>query len=82
MWHKPTDPLPTNLYVGDRIALIVVERAHACAPLKPFIVMLTAGESGWTADDPTFNGYGPTDGVAWATEKDLLAAAADVYEGT
>ena len=80
-WKQPNEPLPENFYAGDRIAIIVVERAHACAPLRPRVVMLTALESGWTPDDEVYSGYGPQDGVAWAAERDLTTDAVAVYAG-
>jgi hypothetical protein len=81
-WHRSDEPLPENFYAGDRLAIAVVEREELHAPLKPRIVMLTAREHGWEADDPTFSGYSPSDGEFWAIEKELLGdAALAAYKG-
>lgn len=73
-WMKPEEEMP-EVEVGDRILLIVVERAWEKAPLMPRLVILEAEDESWTSPDPTYVGYSPEDGVLWAHEKDVCAIA-------
>lgn len=73
-WTRPEEGLP-NVWVGDRVAIIVAERASDNTPLRPSLVMLIATEDGWRCDDPTYSGYTPEDGVFWSTERDICSFA-------
>jgi hypothetical protein len=79
-WNKPTDPLPENFCVGDRLLIVVAERKTHCEPIRPFLVVIEATETGWRCDDDTFNGYSKDDGVAWACEREVLKDAASAYD--
>lgn len=71
-WTRPEEGLP-QVWVGDRVAVIVAERPYAGAALRPYLIMLTATEDGWKPDDPHYHGYTPEDGVFWSTEDSVCA---------
>lgn len=73
MWHTP-DEQP-NCEAGDRIVIIVNERAHANGPLMGRLVILEATETGWFSPDDYYAGYTLGDGVFWAYERDVCQAA-------
>jgi hypothetical protein len=69
-WMKPAEELP-DVYAGDRVCIIVMERESAGKPIKPRLVTLEATEDGWDAIEDLYQGYTPHDGVLWSTEKDI-----------
>lgn len=71
-WTKPTEALP-DVYAGDRVCIIVMEREHAGGPIKPRLVILEATEDGWDSLEDVFQGYTPHDGILWSTEQDICA---------
>jgi len=73
-WHSPSEELPDTLYAGDRVLIVTMERERADWPVRPELVVIRAEENGWSCRDEVYDGYGPTDGVAWITEKELLKA--------
>lgn len=73
VWHS-VDESP-SLYVGDRLVIIVHECPYHGAKPRHELVIIQAEENGWSSPDPTFSSYGPTDGVAWAYEGEVLELA-------
>jgi len=76
-WSKPTEEYP-SVEVGDRVAVIVMEREHATAPIRPRLVILIATESGWDSTEEMYQGYTPNDGVLWSAENDICRSAATI----
>lgn len=73
-WSDPQKEYPA-VEVGDRIVVIVMEREHAGAPIRPRLVILVAREFGWDAIEEMYQGYTPNDGALWSTEKDVCQIA-------
>jgi hypothetical protein len=73
-WMKPSEEMP-KVEVGDRIVIIVRERAASNLLLRPRLVVLEAEENGWHSPDSFYTGYTPMDGVLWATEKSVCEIA-------
>lgn len=73
-WMKPSEETP-DVTVGDRIAIIVMERAAPGSPIGPRLVILEAIEDGWHSPDPTYAGYSVDDAFLWATESSVCAIA-------
>lgn len=73
-WKKPSEAFP-EVYVGDRVIVIVEEVNPRTAKIGFRLVVLEATEDSWDSIDETYDGYTPEDGVLWTTEKDLCAAA-------
>lgn len=73
-WVRPSEAMP-KVWVGDRVVIVVAERASDGTPLRPTLVILTATEDGWSCGDATYHGYTPEDGLFWSTERDVCAFA-------
>ncbi len=54
MWVKPDEQLP--LEAGDRVFVVVNERAYEGGPIVPRIIVLIAQEYGFIAEDETYSG--------------------------
>jgi len=73
-WMKPEEE-PPAVYAGDRIVIIVKERATATSPIRPRLVILEATEDGWHSPDPVYAGYSIDDAFLWSTEESVCAIA-------
>ena len=73
-WTKPSEGLP-ECECGDRVVVILREREHARAPLKPRLIILEATEHGWNSPDELYVGYSPEDGELWSMESDVCQIA-------
>ncbi|WP_230679034.1 hypothetical protein, partial [Streptococcus pneumoniae] len=56
-WTKPTEELPEDFYVGDRVLGVLNEWNPRTKKIERRIVILEATESGWRCDDDTYAGY-------------------------
>lgn len=74
-WMKPTEEVPDEVEVGDRVCIIVVETMPGRKKPSPRLVILEATEDGWESMDDVYAGYTPQDGVLWSTEKDICQIA-------
>ena len=73
-WTAPSEGMP-DVYAGERVLVIVMERATDRDPIKPRLVTLEATEDGWRAVEDMYAGYTTFDGVLWTTEKNLCQIA-------
>jgi hypothetical protein len=73
-WMRPCED-PGDMTCGDRIVIVVRERATTTAPLQNRLVILEATEDGWHSADPVYAGYSLHDGLLWAKEQDLCSIA-------
>lgn len=78
MWKRPEefDQHSSGIHCGDRVAIIVEERRYHGDLIERMLVVIEATEESWRCDDPSYSGYGISDGVMWAMERDVVAAAA------
>lgn len=73
-WMKPEEELP-ECEVGERVVMIVRERASPRTKMTDSIVVLVAKEGGWGSPDLVYDGYTPEDSILWTYEKDLVKIA-------
>lgn len=74
-WMKPTEQLPDELDVGDRILGIVREARYPGGKPRPLLILLEATEDGWRSPDERFAGYSVYDCELWAYERNVVQIA-------
>ena len=72
VWRKSNDILPDELYCGNRIVSVVLERKDYSSELAERLIILECTETGWISPDPTYGGYSLRDCVRWVPEFDIL----------
>lgn len=73
-WTSTNTELP-DVEAGDRVFVIVVEVLPGHKKPSPRIVTLEALEFGWRAIEDTYQGYTPSDGELWISEKCLCGVS-------
>ena len=73
-WSKPSENLPYNCFVGDRVLGIVLTKRSALSPLRLMLTILELTENGWKSDD----GYDIHDLEFWAYETSVTEFAREL----